>query len=104
MLGFVYIEAKAISLPDGFKSIQKINVHIEQRQRSKKEIRVHVSCTPPPSANKAAHSGFETPRRRHQKSKTGVSVARESTYVLQKLKQENRFCVHFSLFLGVNEP
>ena len=27
------------------------------------------------SANKAAHSGFETERRPHQKSKTGVSVA-----------------------------
>ena len=26
------------------------------------------------SMNKAAHSGFETQRRRHQKSKTGVSV------------------------------
>ena len=26
------------------------------------------------SANKAAHSSFETQRRRHQKSKTGVSV------------------------------
>ena len=25
--------------------------------------------------NKAAHSGFETQRRRHQKSKIGVSVA-----------------------------
>ena len=30
--------------------------------------------TPPPSANKAVHSGFETQRRLHQKSKTGVSV------------------------------
>ena len=29
----------------------------------------------PPSANKAAHSGFETWRRHHQKSKIGVSVA-----------------------------
>ena len=28
-----------------------------------------------PSTNKAAHSGFETQRRHHQKSKTGVSVA-----------------------------
>ena len=30
---------------------------------------------PLPSANRAAHSGFETWRRRHQKSKLGVSVA-----------------------------
>ena len=34
-----------------------------------------VTCTPLPSANNAAHSGFETKRRIHQKSKTGVSVA-----------------------------
>ena len=30
---------------------------------------------PQTSANKAAHSGFETQRRCHHKSKTGVSVA-----------------------------
>ena len=34
-----------------------------------------VAHTCLPSANKAAHSGFETQRRHHQKSKTGVSVA-----------------------------
>ena len=34
-----------------------------------------ISYTPLPSANKAAHSGFETQRRHHQKSKTEVSVA-----------------------------
>ena len=33
-----------------------------------------ISHTPLPSANKATHSGFETQRRRHQKSKTGVSM------------------------------
>ena len=36
-----------------------------------------VTCMPLPSANKAAHSGFETQRRYHQKPKTGVSVARQ---------------------------
>ena len=30
---------------------------------------------PPPSVNKTSHSGFETQRRCHQKSKTGLSVA-----------------------------
>ena len=30
---------------------------------------------PPPRMNKADHSGFETQRRHHQKSKIGVSVA-----------------------------
>ena len=34
-----------------------------------------VTCTPLPSANKAAHSGFEIQRRWYQKSETGVSVA-----------------------------
>ena len=38
-------------------------------------LRDHVTCMPPPSVNKAAHSGFETKGRRHQKSKSGVSVA-----------------------------
>ena len=33
-----------------------------------------VTRTPLPSANNAAHSGFETQRRRYQMSKTGVSV------------------------------
>ena len=32
---------------------------------------VCVTHMPPSSANKAAHSGFETQRRHHQKSKTG---------------------------------
>ena len=35
------------------------------------EYGTHV---PSPSANKAAHCGFETQSRRHQKAKTGVSV------------------------------
>ena len=38
-------------------------------------VRECVTCMPLPSANKAAHSIFETQRRHHQKSKTGVSVA-----------------------------
>ena len=38
-------------------------------------LRECVTHMPPPSMNKAAHSGFETQMRRHQKSKIGVSVA-----------------------------
>ena len=38
-------------------------------------LREHVTHTPLPRVNKAAHSGFETQRRRPQKPKTGVSVA-----------------------------
>ena len=38
-------------------------------------LREHISCIPLPSVNKAAHSGIETQRGCHHKSKTGVSVA-----------------------------
>ena len=38
-------------------------------------LREYVTHMPLPSSNKAAHSCFETQRRRHQKSKTWVSVA-----------------------------
>ena len=33
-------------------------------------LRERVTCMPLPGANKASHSGFETQRRNHQKSKT----------------------------------
>ena len=39
---------------------------------------------PPPSVNKAVHSGLETLRRRHQKSKTGVSVASQKGIMSSK--------------------
>ena len=46
-------------------------------------LRECVARTPPSSMNKAAHSGFETQRRRHQNSKTRVSVAiQKRTHVL----------------------
>ena len=38
-------------------------------------IREHTLQMPWPSVKEAVHSGFETQRRHHQKSKTGVSVA-----------------------------
>ena len=38
-------------------------------------LRERILCMPLQSSNKAAHSGFETQRRCHQKSKTGVPVA-----------------------------
>ena len=38
-------------------------------------LREHTSHTPLPSTNKATLSGFETQRKRNQKSKIGVSVA-----------------------------
>ena len=56
-------------------------------------VREHVTHTPLPSANKAAHSGFETQRRHHQKSKIGVSVApQKMTHVLQNFLK-NKFNV-----------
>ena len=52
----------------------------------------------PPRWNKAAHSGLETQRRRHQKFKTGVSVApQKRTYVFQKDFLKTFFRIlHFS--------
>ena len=38
-------------------------------------LREHITCAPLSSTNKVDHSGFETQRRHHQKSKTGESVA-----------------------------
>ena len=49
------------------------------------------SRTAPPSMNKAAHPGFETQRRRHQKSETGVSVVRKNGHVYNKnLKKKKK--------------
>ena len=39
----------------------------------------------PLSVDKAVHSGFETQRRRHQKSKTGVSVAPQKGLMFSKI-------------------
>ena len=47
--------------------------------------------------NEAAHSGFETQRRRHQKSKTGVSVAlHERTYTCHDSK--DKLCQHVYVY------
>ena len=59
----------------------------------KVKIRQHVTHRPPPSANKAAHSGFETQKRHHQKSKTGVSVAPQKGL---------RVCSHWTLNNSIN--
>ena len=48
-----------------------------------------VTRVPLPSVNKAAHSGFETQRRCHQKSKTGVSVAPQKGLMSSKKKKRN---------------
>ena len=51
-------------------------------------IRECVTHTPLPSANKAAHSGFETQRRHHQNTKTGVSVAHKKDLYPPKTKKQ----------------
>ena len=58
-------------------------------------LRECVTHMPPLNANKAAHSGFETQRRHHQKSKTGVSVAPQKGLMSSKIIKFkiNPFCV-----------
>ena len=48
-----------------------------------------ITCMPSSSGNKATHSGFETQRRLHQKSKTGVSVSPKWACVQQKKWKNN---------------
>ena len=45
-----------------------------------------------PSVNKTAHSGFETQRRHHQKSKTGVSLAPQHNNMSSKNLKKRVFC------------
>ena len=47
-------------------------------------LREHVTCMPLPSMNKVVHSGFDTQRRRNQKSKTGASVAAQKGLLYSK--------------------
>ena len=60
-----------------------------------------------PSGNKAAHFGFETQRRRHQKSKTGVSVAPQKGLVssknfkFKKNKVLKRFLADVTIFVAM---
>ena len=54
---------------------------------SEMNLMEHISHMPPPSTNTAAHSGFKTQRRCHQKSKTRVSVAQQKDLCPPKLKK-----------------
>ena len=58
--------------------------HCVSTHRLHRQHYERVTSTPSPCANKAVHSGFETQRRRHQKSKTGVSVAPQKGLVSSK--------------------
>ena len=53
-------------------------------QGAKRNLKEPTSHTSPLSVNKAAHSGFETQRTRHRKSKTGVSGPIKRTCFHQK--------------------
>ena len=57
-----------------------------------KECRTYM---PPPNASKAVQSGFETQRRHHQKSKTGVSVVPQKELMSSKhfFKKQNIFII-----------
>ena len=63
------------------------------------EPQEHISCTPLSSTNEAAHSSFETQRRRHQKSETGVSVAPKWTCVHQRMFSK-KLCLQQVKFHG----
>ena len=58
-------------------------------------LREHVTHTPLPSTNKAAHSCFKTQRRCHQNSKTGVSVAPQKGLMSSKIFLKNKNNVGF---------
>ena len=54
----------------------------------------HITHTPKPSMNTAAHSRFENHRRRPQKSKTGISVAPEKGFMSLNYFNKNDICFH----------
>ena len=77
------------------------------RRGPQSQERVTFTGTPPPSTNKTAHSGFETQRRRHQKSKTGVLVAAQKELMASKnfRKKCPENCMKQKRFgLGVGVP
>ena len=51
---------------------------------SEVNLREHITHMPPPSVNKAAHSGFQIHRRHQQKYKTGISVAPQKGLISSK--------------------
>ena len=51
-----------------------------------------VTRTPLPTINKAAHSGFETERTRHQKSKAGVTVAPQKGLMSSRISFFTKSC------------
>ena len=58
---------------------------VRQQQHTRDGLRQCATCMPLPSMKKTVRSGFETQRRRHQKSKTGVSVVPQKGLVFSKI-------------------
>ena len=52
---------KVTSYPAGHQEVSRCPIKGESQ-------RIYITDMPPPNVNKAAHSGFETQRRRHKKS------------------------------------
>ena len=75
-----------------------------------KESSFLVTCTPPPSENKATHCGFETQRKRQQKSKIGVSVANKKDLFPPKkflkrflvIRKVSKFGILVQLLMEIN--
>ena len=67
-----------------------MNVPTSYSRTPEVNLKEHTSHTPLPSVNKAALSGFETQRRRHQKSKTGVSVLPEKNMCPPKIFKKTK--------------
>ena len=59
-------------------------MHLKGEIDKFENLRQRITHMLTPSANKAPQSGFETQRRRHQKSKTGYQWPHKWTYVFQE--------------------
>ena len=65
---------------------RRLGCHAGGQEASRCRAKGRVTCTLPPSVNKAANSGFETQRRHHQKSKTGYQWPPKMTYHIIRMK------------------
>ena len=72
---------------------------------AKVNLRECISHMPLQSLNKTAHSGFETQRRCHQKSKTRVSVAPQMAMCPTKFKKKrsNNLIEFFTMLVKLDE-
>ena len=83
MPGLVYVEEVGLAAILATKRLAGVT-----REANLREC---VTCTHAPSANKAAHSVFETQKRCHQKFKIGVSVAHKNYLCPPKNIQKKKY-------------